>query len=88
MSEEQLSAILAKLKEDADLREKVKGAADLDTFLAIASEAGFVVSKPDYLRHKASQTLEMSDEDLEGVAGGGYWDEVFGGKTGFWCADW
>jgi len=30
MSEEQLSALLAKLKDDAGLQEKLKGAADLD----------------------------------------------------------
>jgi hypothetical protein len=35
MSEEQLSALLAKLKEEAGLQEKLKGAADLDPALAI-----------------------------------------------------
>ena len=43
MSEEQLSALLAKIKEDVGLQEKLKGAADLDAFLAIANEAGFDV---------------------------------------------
>ena len=70
MSEEQLSALLAKLKEDAGLQEKLQGADDLDAFLAIAKEAGFDVSKADWLRHQAKQTLELSDEELEGVAGG------------------
>jgi predicted ribosomally synthesized peptide with nif11-like leader len=70
MSEEQLSALLAKLKEDAGLQEKLKGAADLDTALAIAKEAGFEVSKADWVRRQAKQTLEMSDEELEGVSGG------------------
>ena len=70
MSEEQLSALLAKLNNDAGLREKLKGAADLDAALAIAKEAGFDVSKADWLRHQAKQTLQLSDEELEGVAGG------------------
>ena len=70
MSEEQLSALLAKLKEDAGLQEKLKGAADLDAFLAIAKKAGFDVNKADWLKHQAQQTLELSDEELEGVAGG------------------
>ena len=70
MSEEQLSALLAKLKEDAGLREKLQGAADLDAFLAIAREAGFGFSKADWLKYQAQQTLELSDEELEGVAGG------------------
>ena len=70
MSEEQLAALLAKLKDDAGLQEKLKGAADLDTAVAFAKEAGFDVSKADWLRHQAKQFLELSDEELEGVAGG------------------
>ena len=70
MSEEQLAALLAKLKDDAGLQEKLKGAADLDAVLAIAKDAGFDVSKADWLRYQANQTLELSDEELEGVAGG------------------
>ena len=70
MSEEQLKALLAKLKDDAGLREKLQGAADLDAFLAIAKEAGFDISKADWLRYQAQQTLELSDEELENVTGG------------------
>ena len=70
MSEEQLAALLAKIKEDAGLQEKLKGAADLDAFLAIAKEAGFDVSKADWLKYQEKQTLELDDEELEGVAGG------------------
>jgi predicted ribosomally synthesized peptide with nif11-like leader len=75
MSEEQLSALLAKLKEDTSLQEKLKGAADVDAVVAMAQEAGFDVSKADWLRHQAKQTMEqtmeLSDEELESVAGGG-----------------
>ena len=70
VSEEQLSALLAKLKDDAELQEKLNGAADLDAAVAIAKEAGFDVSKADWLRYQAKQTLELSDEELEGAAGG------------------
>ena len=70
MSEEQLSTLLAKLKEDAGLREKLKGAADLDAAVAMAMEAGFDVSKADWLKHQAKQTLELTDDELEGVTGG------------------
>ena len=76
MSEEQLSALLAKLKEDAGLQEKLKGAADLDASVALAKEAGFDVSKADWLKYQAKQTLELSDEELEGVSAGA------GGTTG------
>jgi predicted ribosomally synthesized peptide with nif11-like leader len=70
MSVEQLSALLAKIKDDAGLREKLKGAADLDAAVAIAKEAGFDVSKADWLRHQANQAQELSDEELEAVSGG------------------
>ena len=70
MSEEQLAALLAKLKDDEGLQEKLKGAADLDAVLVIAKEAGFDISKAAWLRYQAQQTIELSDEELEGVAGG------------------
>jgi predicted ribosomally synthesized peptide with nif11-like leader len=84
MSEEQLSALLAKLKEDAGLQEKLKGAADLDAALAMAKEAGFDVSKADWLKYQSKQTLELSDKELEGVAGGngGYPDRSIFYMTG------
>ena len=70
MSEEQLTALLAKIKEDAGLQEKLRGAADLDAAVALAKEAGFEVSKADWRKYQAKQTLDLSDEELEGVAGG------------------
>jgi predicted ribosomally synthesized peptide with nif11-like leader len=70
MSEEQLTVLLAKVKEDAGLQEKLKGAADLDAAVAMAQEAGFDVSKADWLKHQAKQTIELSNEELERVTGG------------------
>ena len=70
MSEEQLSAFLAAVKADAGLQEKLKGAADLDAALAIAQEAGFDLSKEDLVKHQVKQTVELSNEELEEVAGG------------------
>ena len=70
MSEEQLSALLAKLKDDAGLQEKLKSVADLDALVSMAKEAGFDVSKADWLKFQAQQTLELSDEELESVSGG------------------
>ena len=67
MSEEQLKAFLEKVKGDTTLQEKLKAAADSDAVLAIAKEAGFSISADDL---KNAQS-EVSDEELEGVAGGG-----------------
>ena len=70
MSEEQLSALLAKLKNDVGLQEKIKGAADLDAALAIAKEAGLDLRKVDWDEFKAQKENELSDEELETVSGG------------------
>ena len=69
MSEEQLAALIAKLKDDEGLQEKLKGASDLDAVLVIAKEAGFDVGKADWLRYQAQQTIELSDEELECFGG-------------------
>jgi len=72
MSEEQLAALLARLQEDAELMEKVQAAEDLDAAEALVQEAGFDVSKADWLKYqdKLDVSKELSDEELEGVAGG------------------
>ena len=66
MSEEQLKAFLEKVQGDTSLQEKLKAAADSDAVLAIAKEAGFSISADDL---KKAQS-EVSDEELEGAAGG------------------
>ena len=66
MSEEQLKAFLEKIKTDASLQEKLKAAADNDAVVAIAKVAGFSISTDDL---KKAQS-EISEEELEGVAGG------------------
>ena len=66
MSEEQLKAFLEKVKGDASLQVKLKAAADTNAVAAIAKEAGFSISADDL---KSAQS-EISEEELEGVAGG------------------
>ncbi|KZR87328.1 Nitrogen fixation protein of unknown function [Synechococcus sp. MIT S9509] len=66
MSEDQLKAFLEKVKADTSLQEKLKAAADNDAVVAIAKEAGFSITADDL---KIAQS-EISDEELEGVAGG------------------
>lgn len=63
---QQLNAFLEVVKTDFALQEKLKAAIDADGVVAIAKAAGFVVSA-DELKN-AQQ--ELSDEELEGVAGG------------------
>ena len=70
MSAKQLSAFFEAVKADAGLKEKLKAAGDLDAAVAIAVEAGFDMNMADWLKAQARQVLEMSDEELAGVAGG------------------
>ena len=67
MSEEQLKAFLEKVKDDTSLQEKLKAAADSDAILAVAKDAGFSISADDL---KNAPQEELSDEELESVAGG------------------
>ena len=67
MSEEQLKAFLEKVKADTSLQERLKAAADNDAVVSIAKEAGFSISTDEFTK---AQSTELSDEELEGVAGG------------------
>ena len=67
MSEEQLKAFLGKVKADTSLQEKLKAASDADAVVSIAKEEGFSISVDDL---KNAQSREISEEELEAVAGG------------------
>ena len=69
MSEEQLKAFLEKVKSDAELQEKLKASADANAVVAIAKEAGFSITAED-IQSMQSATVELSDDELEQVAGG------------------
>ena len=69
MSEEQFNAFLEKVKGDTSLQEKLNGAADADAVVEIAKDAGFAITAED-IQSMQSATVELSDEELEGAAGG------------------
>ena len=64
MSEDQLNAFLEKVKGDSNLQEKQKAAKSPEDVVGIAKEHGH-----EFLADKLSQ---LSEEELEGVAGGGF----------------
>ena len=68
MSEEQLKAFLEAVRADAGLQEKLNAAADADAVVGMAKEAGFVITAEELQLAQAG--TEISEEDLEGVAGG------------------
>ena len=69
MSEEQLNAFLEKVKGDTSLQEKLKAAASPEAAIEIAKAAGFAITAED-IQSMQSATVELSDEELEGAAGG------------------
>ena len=62
MSLEQLKAFLAKANDDQSIQEKLKAAKSPEDVVAIAKEHGHEFT--------ADKMIELSKEDLEGVAGG------------------
>ena len=69
MSEEQLKAFLEKVKGDTSLQDRLNAAASPDAAIEIAKEAGFAITAED-IQSMQSATTELSDAELEGVAGG------------------
>ena len=69
---EPLKAFLEFVKSDTELQVKLKAASDIDAVMAIAKDAGFVISAKD-LRMVQS---EVPDEELNGANGGINHDNV------------
>lgn len=74
MSKEQLKAFLEKVKGDARLQDRLKAAKSSDDVVSIAKEHGheFTVEK----------IAELSEEELEGVDGGGGTHAKYNGACG------
>ena len=62
MSEEQLKAFLAMVKGDSSLQEKLKAAKSPEDVVGVAKEQGYEFT--------VDKITELSEEELEGVAGG------------------
>lgn len=72
MTKEQLNAFLEAVKVNAELQEKLKAAANADSVVAIAKTAGFMISAEELRKKQA----EVSEEELESVAGSGEWTGI------------
>ena len=62
MSEDQLKTFIAKAKDDQSIQEKLKAAKTSEEVVGIAKEHGH--------KFTADKMTELSEEELEGVAGG------------------
>jgi predicted ribosomally synthesized peptide with nif11-like leader len=70
MSKEQLKAFLAKAKDDQSIQDKLKAAKSPEDVVGIAKEHGH-----EFTADKLSQ---LSEEELEGVAGGCFYSNGVG----------
>ena len=71
MTEEAIKSFVEKLSTDETFANKLASAATPEERLKIANDAGFAVSASDLSAIKAAINIEeLSDEDLEKVAGG------------------
>ena len=69
MSEEQLKAFWEAIQADTALQQKLQGITDPEGYVAIAKEAGFMISC-DELRKE--QKIIFTDEAMKGISGGEY----------------
>ena len=67
MSEEQLKAFIAKAKDDQSIQEKLKAAKSPEEVIGIAKENAYEFTTDELKNTK----IELSEDELEGVAGGG-----------------
>ena len=85
MSKEIAKKLIAELQENEELRAKTAGITDKDELVKMANEAGFDVTLEElieadreYRKQLSEKTDSTSDElsadELEGAAGGMYWD--------------
>ena len=68
MSLEQIKSFLAKVKGDSSLQDKLKAAKSPDEVVSIAKEHGHEFT--------ADKINQLSEEELEGVSGGGKSNET------------
>ena len=77
MSEEQLKAFLAKAKDDQAIQDKLKAAKSPEEVVGIAQEHGHEFT--------ADKITALSEEELEGVAGGFWSGDCPGDLRKFIC---
>lgn len=69
MSLAQLDAFLEQSRHNPALLERLHGGVDLETFLALAVEAGFELSENDVIEAQIRAEADLSDEELQRRAG-------------------
>ena len=82
MSKEQLKALFEKVASDTELSDKIGAATTAEAVIEIAKAAGFSITSEDIqlllslLSEVSEEEEELTDDDLENVAGG--WSVMLG----------
>ena len=79
MSKEQLKALVEKVASDTELSDKIGAATTAEAVIEIAKAAGFSITSEDIqllLSEVSEEEEELTDDDLENVAGG--WSVILG----------
>jgi predicted ribosomally synthesized peptide with nif11-like leader len=85
MPEGRSKAFWEAIQADTGLQQKLQGVTEPDAVAAIAKEAGFSISAEE-IKKAQSEELELTDEQLEGVAGANI---MHGSSMNFdWCQNW
>ena len=85
MSEEQLKAFIAKAKDDQSIQDKLKAAKSPEDVVGIAKEHGH-----EFTADKMAGMMELSEEELEGMSGGGLYAEqewTYSTRSDMCCSD-
>ena len=76
-----VEAFSAFLNSNPDIASKVAACATFDEVAAIAKANGFSVTGAELTKHAAKATTELSDDQLEAVAGGSWTESPSGDAT-------
>ena len=67
-----VQSFISFLDENPEIATKVAGCPTFDDVAVIATQNGFEITGAELTKHAAEATAELSDEDLEAVAGGSW----------------
>lgn len=72
MTQEQIQALIQAVRSSPELQQKLAAATNNDDAARIATEAGFELSSDDINKAITGTSIELTDAELEMVAGGGW----------------
>ena len=70
MQDEQLKEFVDAVANSIEIQQELLSATDLDAIVEVAKKNGYEISAADLIRHQASESLQLSDEELIAIAGG------------------